>query len=624
MRTRRNRIFQAIASLLVAMVLVALPMLPMGATAGASLPAMMLTKPAPVTLPGINDPVFSKLPKAKQQEIIKNAQQKGAGVVCDAIPGVNLASSTYGLCKNLVAPLFTVGKTVVSVAVCSALGAGVPVVGGALVGECTKVISGLITGKGWDAFKGTVFAQAAAAAHSVVKAAQFIANPSGAIDDLANKLKSFSTGLLQSFLVSVTSYQSASLGSTQFRDQYVMAAGLGLAVLAIMFLITCMQAARGSIEIDDLWQAVGFHAPLAVLLMCFGPAIGYVFQEAVNGMCLGIAHIAGQNITNFVATQLNPVYQVTINTLPGGSFAGVACFGLMALGTCTAAFAMLMQNYGLYMVSVMIGIAFGMRMNPTWRARSRKMEASWGALLLFKPAFLLLLAFSFGFLQLPGSDAVSSNSQLTTFYALITIAGVLLILGFAPMGLFKWMPLLPAGNEPGSGGGGGSGAAVAGAAGGVLSQAAMNRSSGGGGGGGGSSGPSPSSSKPSQSGGHQEEWQVSDDKDSSGGPGSMRLPQSKGSQGGSPGSGAQNGPAASTGQAGTAAQGATASTGAAGAGAGGAGAAAGGAGATAGAAALGPIGLGVAAAAQVAQAARSQAHKGLEDSGGSMKEADEE
>lgn len=581
--------------------------------------ASLLTDSKTADLPGVDDPTFKKLPKKKQQEILKKARKSAAATVCDKIPGLGRFHLDDD-CERAVGPTYSVAAVTVSLSACSAIFSGVPVASGILIDQCNKIFSRLLTGKGWDAFKGTILQEAAKAAKAAIAVAKFIANPAGAIDDLANKLKEFSVSLLQNLMTSVTSYQSASLGSAEFRTQYAQCLGIGVFVFALMFLLTCLQLGRGEIDSDEFMHSVGVYGPLGVLLMVFGPALGYAFQVAVNGLCDGIAHAAGTTITEFVAGILNPIRVLTVEALPGGSFAGVVVFGLMALGTCTAFFAMLMQNFGMYMISAVISIGFAMMINPRWRSRSRKMGAAWGAVLLFKPAFLLLLFLAFGFLKLPVNGVgIKPGEPMANFLSIVTIAGVLLIMGMSPLGLFRFMPLMPGGNEPTSGGSGAM-AALGGAAGSALTTAAMNRSGGGG------VGKQSSSSSPTQqqqsssqqlttrsqgpSGGGQRPWQQTSDaggqgkdgKDGQGGQGGpagpMRVPQTGGGQQG----GQQAAAAASKTSAGA-----------------GAGAGAGGA-----AAAAGPVGAGIAAAAQVAQAARAHGHKSLDDaSGGGMREVRE-
>ena len=450
-----------------------------------------------VKLRGVNDANYNKLTPAQKKQVLEQAQVAAGRAVCSAVPGAGRADYFVKQCGSAVGKLYSIAPGVVSVTVCSLLG-GVPFAGGFLVSQCQHIIGGLMTGAGWSAFNGTILSGAAKLAQAAVAVGKFIANPSGAIDDLANKGKESATGLINATLRGVTSYKSADLSSAQFRSDYAKAAGIGLAVMGILYLITCMQAAKGSIDMDEFVTAIVWQAPWALLLLVFGPAIGYGLQTMVNGLSQGIIGLTGQSIETFLQNTFNPINQATASAVPGGALVGALTFIALVVGGFGIAINMVMQNFGLYMVSALIGIAFGMRINPKWRSKTRKMEAGWGAILLFKPLFLLLLMIAMGFLNSVASAAgvqgpSGAKTGLPLLMNMLTVMCVLLVLSFAPVQLMRKAPLLPGGNEHGDATGSGGAAALGGAAGNVMTQTAGQRQRAGsssGGGGGSSSGPS--------------------------------------------------------------------------------------------------------------------------------------
>lgn len=460
-------------------------------------------------LPGIDDPRWKKLTPAQQEAALAKAREAGGMAVCGQIPVIGDIQKLRKSCSSLVGPSFTVVKGAAAVTLCAPLTALMPAGINLLARfDCARVMVGLMEGKGWDAFKGTLLGEMGKIAGAVVKVAKFVANPMGSIDDLANATKDTAVGMSKAVLENAALSDSESLGSAQFRQDYAVGAGLGIVVAALMLLITFMQASRGAIDPDTLIESLVVRAPMGIFMILTGPAIGYALQQSVNGLSQGAASLAGTTMGDVISRLLATLTAATSAGIPGGQLAGIVLFIAVIVGAVSMLVTMIMVDFGLYMTSAILGVIFAMRINPLWRPKVRKVEAGWAAMLLMKPLFLLLLAFAFGFLKAK-LNAGPNSTGFGLMVTIVTIAAVMITIGFAPFAIMRHAPILPGGNEMSESGTSGAGAMMFGAAGGFMSQAAMQRSAagqaaGGGGGAGrpGSTGPAgppaPPAGKPSQ------------------------------------------------------------------------------------------------------------------------------
>lgn len=284
------------------------------------------------------------------------------------------------------------------------------------------------------------------------KVAEFAANPTDAFDRLGNKVKETAVSLAQEVFKRAGEGTNADFSRDWFRQQYARAAGLGVVVLVILLFIQAIQVAGGKITPQDFAHSVFIAAPTGILLMIFAPALGTVLSQFVDALSASIGKLTGVEVGKF---SLTPAWLTASSAaapaLQGGLLVGIAVFSLMAIGSFAALVGMVLQQYGVYLVSVGLAIAWGMWVHPAWRAKTRKMLSFLVALMLMKPLFILLIGVSFAFLNDMITPAADPFSVL---FALVTIAVVLVVTGFAPWVLLKYVPILPGGNEWHQSGGG--------------------------------------------------------------------------------------------------------------------------------------------------------------------------
>ena len=302
----------------------------------------------------------------------------------------------------------------------------------------------------------------------ITEVIDFIRDPSGSLDELANSMKEATYSLVTWVFDRMLDSSAVELDAMWFTTYYAGAAVIGFAVLVLMVLLLAWQVSRGKMDRQELADWLVVRGPLAAIAIVFAPPIGHFITWVTDSMARGIADEASWEMTRFLTESFTAMLMsLTATMVPGGAIVGIIVFLLMILGALGVWFGLLMQSYMMYMVAIALAIGLGMSAHPTWQSKSRKMTAFWVSLALMKPMIILLLTISFGFLNSLGSR--------DPFVDLVTVAMVLVILGFSPWVILKYAPLLPNGNEHSQSPGGSTMPALAGAAGGVFSAMMMQR-----------------------------------------------------------------------------------------------------------------------------------------------------
>lgn len=325
---------------------------------------------------------------------------------------------------------------------------------GILKGTCIKLV-GPVVGAAQNVYKSTYDLLVKPVVEVVKTAeavAEFAANPTDAFERLGNKVKETAVSLTQEVFSQAAKHTNASFSYVWFRKQYASAAGLGVLVLVVLLFIQAVQVAGGRISPQDFAHSVFIAAPTGILLMIFAPALGAILSQLVDALSESVGQLTGVEVGKFATT---PTWLMAAGVshpaLRGGLLVGIAVFTLMAIGSFAALVGMVLQEYGVYVVAVGLAIAWGMWVHPAWRAKTRKLVSFLLALMLMKPLFILLIGVSFAFLN---SLAAPSSDPFEVLFALVTIAVVLVVTGFAPWVLLKYAPILPGGNEWHQSGGG--------------------------------------------------------------------------------------------------------------------------------------------------------------------------
>lgn len=292
--------------------------------------------------------------------------------------------------------------------------------------------------------------QGATRAVSVVK---FVADPTGGLDDLANKTKESSVDLAGRVLPAVVKSSQADLNQSWWLTRYAASAGLGVLAMGLCLLVMCAQTAQGKMSGDDFGQALLARAPLALLMILLAPGAGQILLGLAQSLALGLADDAGADIDRFLTTIGTLTQASQANGFPGGVLGGIAMYGFLAIGAMSTWVGMLSQEVIVTVTGLTAGIVGGLFVHPTLKRHTFRLIAFWAAQVLMKPLIVFLLWVAFGFINNGLSTPAAGLDEAVS--TLVTVGIVLLVVGLTPWALLKWAPILPGGNQPSHTGGGG-------------------------------------------------------------------------------------------------------------------------------------------------------------------------
>lgn len=355
----------------------------------------------------------------------------------------------------------------------------------ALKGRCVDAVTPLMEQA--KAAAASAAAAAGAVVDTAVKAAKFVANPAGVVDEWANAAAASASDLIGRVMVAASTSTAPDLTATWFRDLYAKALALGVVLLAVMLLLLSWDVARGRVEAAE-WGHALMTLPGVGVAMMFTPAVGAVIVGATEQLAQVTARVAATQMGSFDVTATGwwaQLMTATAGTVPGGALVGLIVFILQVIGALSTLAGMILQKVGVYGVVVALGLGWGMWIHPRYRAKVRALWVLVVGLLLQKPIFFLLLAAAFAIMNNAFSGGVGTD-PIGLLTGLMTVTVVLLTVGLAPWGLMRYASrLMPSGSETAQHGGGGhmSQSLLAGAAGGmssVMAQRAYGMSMGGG------------------------------------------------------------------------------------------------------------------------------------------------
>ncbi|WP_422933304.1 hypothetical protein [Sinomonas sp. P47F7] len=304
----------------------------------------------------------------------------------------------------------------------------------------------------------------------------FIADPKDGFERFANTVKDGAVKATSEVTQNLTK-TSAFVIDDGFRDTWGAFAAVGLVILALMYFKLWKDVAKdGDIDLEEVRRALIWYGPLSVVLVLFGPAIGHVLNGWFSGFTDAFSDWSATRIASFMEVvsrfasyQSNGVF---------GPLAAVILFGLLFFGAWGLIGVLFLQPFALYMIGVGIALAIGFLVHPQYRGRVAKIFSLWLGIGLSKPLLILLIGAVFGFVAGQPAFKDGVDDALVNASSVFIAGAAMLMFAFAPMGLFKWVPLLPsASTSVGAGRGSVAGAAlVAGAGAGVSSMIRNQRS----------------------------------------------------------------------------------------------------------------------------------------------------
>ncbi|MEO3939468.1 hypothetical protein V3C41_00100 [Paenarthrobacter nicotinovorans] len=269
----------------------------------------------------------------------------------------------------------------------------------------------------------------------------FIANAKDGFDKFANTVKAEgvkSTNEVLNNLLKVSVFEV----DDGFRATWAVFAGIGILIMGLVYFKLWKDVSNEEIDMDSARTSLLWYGPLSMVLVLFGPAIGYVVNGWMTGLTEGITFWTSSRVTDFgVAISRFASYE---SSGAFGPLAAVLLFGLLFI----AAWAMLgllaLQPLALYLLGLGIAMMIGFLIHPKYRERVGKVGALWLGISLSKPLLLLLMGAVFSYIaSRPAFVGEGVDDGMVNATSVFLAAAAMCLLAFALPLLYKYVPILP-------------------------------------------------------------------------------------------------------------------------------------------------------------------------------------
>lgn len=273
--------------------------------------------------------------------------------------------------------------------------------------------------------------------HAIAAVVDFFASASGAWEKFVNEMKHDATSLVTAVLKSYNQTSTWDVGARGFLGRYALVEGLGIILLAFMFL-GAIRRAMDSGDRDELPKVMKRLA-VAIATMLWAPAaFQFLEQNATHATDDLAGHFTGGQIGTTVS-KLAGLNGIT-STIPGGGIIGFVLFLLILIGAAGLFIGLMVQRYGMEVAATLIPLAFGVYVHPRFKRKVEKATFTVVGLILAKPLTILVLGAAFGVIN----DGLSFHGSPMKVLGGLTLAAIgLVTAGLAPFALLKWAPVLP-------------------------------------------------------------------------------------------------------------------------------------------------------------------------------------
>ena len=274
-----------------------------------------------------------------------------------------------------------------------------------------------------------------------VDAVAFIANAKDGFEKFANTVKAEgvkSTNEVLNNLLKVSVFEV----DDGFRATWAVFAGIGILIMGLVYFKLWKDVSNEEIDMDSARTSLLWYGPLSMILVLFGPPIGYVINGWMSDMTEGISFWTSSRVTDFgVAISRFASYE---SSGAFGPLAAVLLYGLLFI----AAWAMLgllaLQPLALYLLGLGVAMMVGFLIHPKYRERVGKVGALWLGISLSKPLLLLLMGAVFSYIaSRPAFVGEGVEDGMVNATSVFLAAAAMCVLAFALPMLYKFVPILP-------------------------------------------------------------------------------------------------------------------------------------------------------------------------------------
>ena len=278
-----------------------------------------------------------------------------------------------------------------------------------------------------------------------------VTNPSGALDDITNRIKEDSGKAIAEGLGYVSKGIAFDGSLDSFRDAYAAAAGVGLVLLAMTSVIGAARMrrdGRSAAEAAQQWLTCLIGGMFGLF---FTPAFLYLCSSTADALSDGAVTFLGADSQVITGSLLDPFNALTTANSPLGWLGAIlVCLLFFAAGIALL-IAFAAQYLAAYFGGVGLGVMWGLVHSPQGRKRFKIAVAAVVMAIFARPIMLFMVGVA---MKLSGTFSASADGWSTdpmgTLFRLILSVGAILTIVFAPAALNRFMPV-------GSGSGGGAG-----------------------------------------------------------------------------------------------------------------------------------------------------------------------
>lgn len=278
-----------------------------------------------------------------------------------------------------------------------------------------------------------------------------VTNPSGALDDITNRIKEDSGKAIAEGLGYVSKGMAFDGSLDAFRDAYAAAAGVGLVLLAMTSVIGAARMrhdGRSATEAAQQWLTCLIGGMFGLF---FTPAFLYLCSSTADALSDGAVTFLGADSQVITGSLLDPFNALTTANSPLGWLGAILICLLFFAAGIALLIAFAAQYLAAYFGGVGLGVMWGLVHSPSGRKRFRMAVAAVVMAIFARPIMLFMVGVA---MKLSGTFSASADGWSTdpmgTLFRLILSVGAILTIVFAPAALNRFMPV-------GAGAGGGSG-----------------------------------------------------------------------------------------------------------------------------------------------------------------------
>jgi hypothetical protein len=259
---------------------------------------------------------------------------------------------------------------------------------------------------------------------------------------IADGLKS----LMRKVMTEMVHISSPNLASKGFLSTYAAGAGIGMFVLVIMVARVFYRAAAGDMTGEELADSMWRWVPTAMLLVAFGPALGYLLTQLVNAASVGIIEYFAADVAALAGKLEKMVVVGDASLIPGGPLVSIVIMVVALIGVIGLLGGLLVQLLALYLTGAVMAIAFVLLIDPQTRPKAMKVPATWIGLSLAKPMLLFMVGAVARFADSAFSTQAIKDDGMRALVTALVAALALFVMGVAPWTLLKFAPSLPVGS----------------------------------------------------------------------------------------------------------------------------------------------------------------------------------